>query len=221
MSDVSTYTGLITSEYAQQPKFMAMVAGVCEVYVQIQNVLAKMIPAFDVDIAVGSQLDSIGIWVGISRNVSIPISGVYFTWDSTFDLGWDYGTWQPSNAPATVTSLPDDAYRTLIKAKIAANNWDGTTDGAYAIWDAVFTNFTILIQDNYNMSYDLAIVGGIVDSLTLALITGGYIPLRPEGVLVANYYVSTDTNPSFAWDVESTLLQGWDEGSWLREVPPT
>jgi len=218
---VSDYVGLITSEYAQQPNFIAMVTQFAQIFVYIQSLSQSMVPLFDVDVAVGQQLDVIGQWVGVSRNVAIPIAGVYFTWDSTFDVGWDYGTWQPSNAPTNVTVLPDDAYRTLIRAKIAANSWDGTTDGAYAIWDSVFPQFTILIQDNYNMSYDLAIVGGIVDSLTLALITGGYIPLRPEGVAVAEYYVSTDTNPSFAWDVESTLLQGWDEGSWLREIDPT
>ena len=218
---VSDYVGLITSEYAQQPNFIAMVTQFAQIFVYIQSLSQSMVPLCDVDVAVGQQLDVIGQWVGVSRNVAIPIAGVYFTWDSTFDVGWDYGTWQPSNAPTNVTVLPDDAYRTLIRAKIAANSWDGTTDGAYAIWDSVFPQFTILIQDNYNMSYDLAIVGGIVDSLTLALITGGYIPLRPEGVAVAEYYVSTDTNPSFAWDVESTLLQGWDEGSWLREIDPT
>ncbi len=71
------------------------------------------------------------------------------------------------------------------------------------------------------MTYDLAVVGGIVDSLTLALITGGYIPLKPEGVRVNAYYVSIDSGPVFGWDVESALLGGWEEGSWVREFPPT
>ncbi len=124
-------------------------------------------------------------------------------------------------AAATLSGFDHDATRTLIKAKIAANAWDGTTDGAYAIWDAVFTQFTILIQDNENMSYALGIVGGIVDSLTLALITGGYIPLKPEGVRVSEYFVSVDSNPVFSWDIEETLLKGWDEGSWVRELAPT
>jgi hypothetical protein len=217
---VASYTGLITSEYAQQPNFISMISQFAAIYVQIQTVFLQMISAFDLNQATGNQLDIIGQWVGVTRNVSIPISGVYFTWNGTQATGWNYGTWQPSNAPAQITSLPDDAFLTLIKAKIASNSWDGTINGAYAIWDALFTDFTILIQDNYNMSYNLAIVGGIVDSLTLALITGGYIPLRPEGVEVANYYVSTDTNPSFCWDVESTLLQGWNQGSWLKEVVP-
>lgn len=212
------YLSLLTSEHREKPNFKAMVTADVTPLLRIQNVLSSMIPLFDVDIAVGQQLDIIGRWVGISRNVSIPIPNVYFEWDGDFTVGWEFGTWQPPLAPTDVTTLPDDAYRTLIKAKIAANQWDGTTDGAYAIWDSIFTQFQILIQDHQNMSYDLAVVGGIVDSLTLALLVGGYIPLKPEGVKVSVYYVPVDSNPLFGWDVESDTLGGWDEASWSREL---
>jgi hypothetical protein len=219
---IQDYQNLVTSEYKDQPKFIAMIGFVADVCVQIQSLLGSMIPIFDLDLPpVGNQLDIVGQWVGVSRNVSIPIANVYFSWDATAALGWDFGSWQPGNAPVNITVLPDDAYLNLIRARIAANQWDGTTEGAYAIWENIFPTFQILIQDHNNMSYDLAIVGGIVDSLTLALIVGGYIPLRPEGVQVANYLVSVDTNPAFAWDTENTFLQGWDQGSWLRIVPAT
>lgn len=218
------YLDLITSEYQQQPNFAAMVTFMTAVHVQVQTLMDEMQNAlFDLATPpVGDQLDILGEWVGISRRVSIPISGVYFSWDGTdASVGWDYGSWQPSDLPTSITVLPDDAYLNLIFAKIAANNWDGTTTGAYAIWAQVFPQFRILIQDNCNMTYDLAIIGGIVDSLTLALITGGYIQLRPEGVRIDKYYVAVDTNPAFCWDVETTNCKGWDEGSWLRELSPT
>lgn len=219
---IQQYLDLITSEYAQQPNFTAVVSTDVSVEVQVQTLLDSMIPLFDLDIAVGDQLDIIGQWAGIGRNVNIPIVGVYFSWDSvTYTNGWDFGTWQPDLAPVQITSLPDDAYRTLIKAKIAANHWDGTTTGAYAIWDALFPTITILIQDNGDMSYELAFVGGIIDSLTLALITGGYIPLKPEGVHVNEYYVPVDSNPLFGWDLDTSFIEGWDHGSWANEVLPT
>lgn len=217
---VQDYLNLVTSEHRQKPNFIATLEALVKFPVYMQNLLATMIPLFDVDIAVGDQLDIIGLWAGITRNVRVPIPGVYFSWDGTADVGWDYGTWSPNLGNTAVTVLPDDAYRTLLKTKIAANGWDGTTEGAYAIWDRVFKNFTILIQDNNNMSYDLAFVGGIVDSLSLALIVGGYIPLKPEGVRVADYYVSVDSNPAFGWDVESAVIGGWDTCSWLREFSP-
>ncbi len=215
------YLNLVTSAFRQKPKFIATVTLDTTVQRRVQDLLATMIPIFDVDTAVGDQLDILGKWVGISRNVSIPIENVYFSWDADFSLGWDFGTWQPNLAPSSVTTLPDDVYRTLIKAKIAANQWDGTTDGAYAIWDAVFTTVTILIQDKQDMSYDLALVGGIVDSLTLALLVGGYIPLKPEGVRVNAYFVPIDTGPMFGWDLDSDFVKGWDTGSWAREFTPT
>lgn len=220
---IQDYLNLITSSWDEQPNFTAMISADVSLPVQIQNLLTSMIPIFDLDTPpVGQQLDIIGQWVGVTRQVNIPIAGIYFSWDDeNIATGWDLGTWQPFDAPTNITTLPDDAYLTLIKARIAANNWDGTTNGAYAIWDSLFPNFTILIQDNQNMTYALAVLGGLVDSLTLALITGGYIPLRPEGVMVSEYYVSVDTNPAFAWDVESVSLGGWDEASWLREIQPS
>lgn len=221
--ELKDYLDLITSEYQDQPNFMAMVSFVCEYYVYIQSLSeAQAGPLFDVDIAVGQQLDFIGEWVGVSRNVSIPIDGVYFSWDGSDPfVGWDFGTWQGSDQPSNVTVLPDDAYRTLVKTKIAANQWDGTTEGAYAIWDSLFSDLTILIQDNENMSYDLAVVGRTIDSLTLALLTGGYIPLKPEGIRVNTYFVPVNDGPLFAWDIDNTNLQGWDSGSWAREIAPT
>lgn len=216
------YIDLVTSEYVKQDIFIQTLSLDVSPMVTVQNLMLSMIPLFDVDTAVGDQLDIIGQWVGVSRDVILPITGVYFSWDGTDPtVGWDFGSWQPSNQPTAVTVLPDDSYRLLVKARIAANQWDGTTNGAYAIWDSLFTDITILIQDHQDMSYDLGIVGSAIDSLTLALITGGYIPLKPEGVRVNEYFIPIDDNPVFAWDIENTLLQGWDEGSWAREISPT
>lgn len=222
---VQQYLALITSAYANQPDFNGVVTINVSVASRVQDLLASMIPKFDLDTPpVGDQLDIIGKWVGVSREVSIPISGtgVYFTWDSAdTSIGWDYGTWQPSSLPADVTTLPDDAYWNLIKGKIAANQWDGTTDGAYAIWNSLFPDFTILIQDYQNMSYAVGIVGGVVPALTLALITGGYIPLRPEGVKITEYFVPTDLGPLFGFDLDTAFVSGWESGKWAREVPAT
>lgn len=218
------YLDLITSAFKAQPNFNAMVDFMVAIPVQVQTLMDQMVNSlFDLSTPpVGDQLDIIGQWVGVSRIVSIPIVGVYFSWDGTNNgVGWDFGSWQPTNVPSTITILPDDAYLNLLRARIAANNWDGTTTGAYAIWSAVFPQFKILIQDNCNMTYTLGIVGGIVDSLTLALITGGYIQLRPEGVRVDTFYAPVDAGKAFCWDVESDVSAGWDEGSWLKELIPT
>lgn len=219
---VTDYLNLIPAANRLKPKFVATVQVNVEIFSRVNDLLVSMMGSlFDPDTAVGDQLDIIGQWVGISRNVKIPISGVYFSWNGSALVGWSYGVWQPSALPNTITILPDDSYRVLVKAKIAANKWDGTTEGAYKVWDAVFPNITILIQDHQNMTYSLIIVGGIVDSLTQALITGGYIPLRPEGVRINSFFFPVDTNPVFGWGVNSAFIQGWGTGSWAREISPT
>lgn len=218
---ITEYLDLITSAWRQKPNFTSMVSLDVSPMVRVQELLTSMIPIFDLDTAAGDQLDILGQWVGVSRNVNVPISNVYFSWDEDYTLGWEYGSWQGDLTPVEVTVLPDDAYRTLVKAKIAANHWDGTTDGAYAIWESLFTQFTILIIDHQDMSYDLALVGGIVDSLTLALLTGGYIPLKPEGVRVNEYLIPVDDGPLFGWDLDTSYVKGWEDGSWAREIEPT
>lgn len=212
------YLSLIPSVNRDKPKFIEMVTLNLAVPRRVQELLTAMIPLFDVDTAVGDQLDIIGKWVGVSRNVSVPIPGVYFEWDGPADQGWDYGSWAPADGGTEVTVLPDDAYRLLVKAKIAANRWDGTTEGAYDVWDQIFTSFTILIKDNQDMSYDLGFYGGTVDTLSLQLILRGYIPLKPEGVKLRGVFTPVEPDaPFFSWDTDSEFLKGWDEGSWANE----
>lgn len=218
-NSVIDYQNLVTSEHQDKPKFMATVAFSVAIAVQIQSLLTSMMVEggiFDLSTPpVGNQLDIIGEWVGVSRNVTEPISGVYFSWD-TPGLGWDSGVWQPANQPTAVVSLPDDVYLTLILARIAANHWDGTTEGAYRIWAILFATLNLLIIDNENMSFVVALEGAPIDSLTQALLTQGYLPLKPEGIRITEYVVAVDSNPLFAWDIAG---RGWDTSSWGKELP--
>jgi hypothetical protein len=219
--ELNDYLNLIPASNVKKPKFVATITADVSVQIRVQQLLKSMLALFDLDAPpVGDQLDIIGQWVGVSRIIKTPISNVYFTWDSA-TLGWDYGTWQPSGDPGQVTALPDDAYLILIKSKIAANMWDGTTEGAYKVWDGLLsgTGITILIEDFQNMTYAMGVVGDIIPPLTLALITGGYINLRPEGIKITDYFVGSA--PFFAWDTEADILKGWDEGKWATEVAPT
>lgn len=221
MKTVGDYQDLVTSEHQDKPNFLAMIALGVSPLVQIQTVLRSMISLFDLDLPpVGQQLDFVGAWVGISREVGIPIFNVYFQWDGSDQIGWEFGVWQPADQPVSLTVLPDDAYLTLIKAKIAANYWDGTTEGVYRIWDFLFPNLPILIQDNQNMSFLVAIPYYLIDSLTLALLIQGSLPLRPEGVEIVEYVIAVDANPLFGWDLQNIYIDGWGAGSWGKELKP-
>lgn len=215
---LTDYLNLVPSSNANQPDFIATLSANVNVCVQIQSVLASMIPLFDLSTPpVGDQLDIIGQWVGISRDISVPITGVFFTWDGTAALGWDSGTWVPAGGSTSLTVLPDDAYLISILGKIAANRWDGTTNSAYTIFAELFSEFTILISDFENMSYAVVIIASSIDALTQTLLTGGYILLRPEGIEITDYFISP--GPVFTWDAAPTaFVAGWDTGLWATAL---
>lgn len=217
-AQLTDYTGLITSEHQSAPKFMAMVSLLGQWAVDRRNLLASIPALYDIDNAVGQQLDRVGEWVGISRNLSLPLTGVYFSFD-TSGVGFDQGTWLGPFDPTTgLVSLPDAQYRILLYATIAANNWDGTVPGAYAAWDTIFEplGYSVLITDNQDMTMNVVLVGPTPDAVTLALFTGGYLNLRPAGVGITNYYLpSVPGSPVFGFDVENSSIAGFNVGGWV------
>lgn len=216
------YLALITSEHSDKPIYIATLTALLQPAVYIYDQVGGLPEKFDLDTAVGAQLDVVGEWVGRSRFIGIPLTGVYFAWDDTVQTGWDSGVWQGQFDPDSgLTILPDDSYRRLLKAKIAANHWDGTIPGAYAAWEEVFDGDSIIvIQDNQDMSMTVGIAGDQLDIVSQALLINGYIPLKPEGVRVNYYIISVDDGPLFAWDVQNSTLDGWEIGSWGKELSP-
>lgn len=217
------YLKLITSEHRDKPKFEAMVSAVMAPFVDNQTVLQALPSNFDIDIATGNQLDILGIWIGASRSLAIPLTGVYLSWDGIYNEGWDLGTWQGIYDPSSgLTRLPDDAYRVLLKATIASNNWDGTIPQAYAIWESVFgTESIILIQDNQNMSITIGIAGQPLSAINQALLTGGNLALKPAGVRVEYYAIAPSAGPLLVWDaVPNSGSSGWEDGQWAIELIP-
>ena len=148
MANLQDYLDLITSEHQDKPDYVATVALRVQPYIDMQNLLAGMPALFDLDVAIGDQLDKTGLWIGLTRFLEIPLS-IYFSWD-TAGLGWDQGVWSGSYSPGHgIVALDDPHYRILLKARVVANQWDGTIPGAYTAWNDLFApeGYQILIQD--------------------------------------------------------------------------
>jgi hypothetical protein len=217
LGDVTPYTSLITSKHNQKPKFMDMVANVAQPFADNVAVVQSLYQKFDIDVAVGDQLDKVGEWIGASRQISVPLTGVYFSLDDPL-LGFDQGVWFNSFNPVSgVTFLDDEGYRTLLRARIANNRWSGSIEDAYAIWDTAFagTGVGILIQDYGNMHMLMALTGAIPNAVTLALFRGGYLNIKPAGVKIDGYLTpSVDDAPYFGFDVDNAFIAGFDTGAW-------
>ncbi|MBY4728348.1 MULTISPECIES: DUF2612 domain-containing protein [Burkholderia] len=215
MAELDDYTGLITSEHQPRPIFMAVVAAWLSPIVDQINVLGGMPALFDLDSAVGDQLDTLGEWIGLSRQVSTPLVGVYFAFD-IFGLGFDQGAWKGPFDPDTgLVSLDDGTYRMALRAKIAANHWDGTPDAAGAILEMLAPPGTLVfIEDHCDMSITIGIAGKQPNALYAALLTKGFLSLKPEAVHVNYAFTSLDGSPVFGFDVDNEYVAGFDAGAW-------
>lgn len=239
MADVSKYQALVIPEHAKAPKFLALITALTQCFVDNQNVVGELPDDYDLDNAVGVQLDRVGLWVGVSRRIATPLSGVYFSF-GIVGLGFGQGVWRGPFDPATgIVNLDDETYRLLLRAKIGANHWDGTLAGSKAILANIFQTGTpggelydsggygagpyggaegsgtfIFIDDHQDMSMTVGVSGNIPSALFLALLTGGYIPIKPAGVR-ANYEItSVDGAPLFGFGAQNPYIAGFGIGAW-------
>lgn len=182
------YLNLITSEHREKPKYIQMLSEVFGMYVDVANQLNSISESFDIDNAVGNQLDIIGELVGQSR-----------------ELPFDYE--QGNNI------LDDENYRILLKSKILQNSWDGTTEDLYKLWEQLFPDIYLALNDDTNMSCMIFVQGNYTPVQWQLLINGKLLP-RPAGV---SYSFKSLNAPLFAYDYDnetSDEYKGYDGGYW-------
>jgi hypothetical protein len=213
-ADISKYVGLITSEHADKPKFVALVSGVVQPIADMVAVAQSLETIFDLDFAVGQQLDFAGQWVGKTRDLVAPISGVFFSVDVA--PGLDEGVvWAPGTPSQGLEQLPDEQYRLVLYARVLNNQWDGSLPHAYEIYNTLFsgTGYLPFIQDNGDRTMNIGLSAKLPDALTLALLTQGLLDVRPAGVRILNYITPSANAPIFALDMENSYFAGVDVGA--------
>ena len=205
---LNDYLDLITSEHRSRRKFGGTVTTAVAPLVTVQDFIdSTMLPAWDIDTAVGAQLDQIGEWVGVTRSVELPLTDAYFSWDRTKDLGWEHGYWQGKYDPSTgIIYLADHVYRAVLFAKIASNVWDGTMG----------TMSKLIIMDHQDMSITLGLKGIAPNAVMTYVLISGRIPLKPEGVRIRKYIIAK--RQIFGFDIANDVIQGFDVGEWGTET---
>jgi len=183
---IGYYLSLLTSEYANASKMKAFLTLMLKKFDDVSQCLVTMDTAFDLDYAVGVQLDTLGVIIGASRTVGF----------------------QPSGGVSPV--LDDATYRIFLKARVAQNEWDGTIGGMQAIWQQLFPSGKIIIADAQNMSATIIMTGSFT-SIIRDLVNNGYIVPRPEGV---QYNYNFGSMPFFGFDLDNSFVAGFDTGKW-------
>jgi hypothetical protein len=219
------YIALIPPFNAGKPRFVNMLAALIQPMVDAQALLAALTADFDLDGAVGVQLDIVGQWIGRTRYLQVPKAGVYFSFDDSDDgtanssprTGFDQGVWLGKFDPTTaLIAMPDDTYRKILKLQAIANEWDGTLPSIQAAFNAVYPG--VVVQDNGDvsgklMSMDVLIPGIEMNSLELAALQQDF-PIKPSGVRVNIIESSVTTTPLFGFDIDNSIIGGMDHGSW-------
>lgn len=186
------YLALIPSANNKAPKFTAMVEAVTAAWAGLYELLEQMPAVFDVDTAVGVQLDTIGRWVGQSRLIEGVLLVQFFGFTdqlAALPFGEEGnpavgGRFYGEGEPFTSTSvLADPEYRTLIKARIVRNNAQGTTAELVAALDFLFTA-PCIVDDPGTMAIGVSI-GRPLTLVEQAIVAGLDILPRPAGVRIA------------------------------------
>lgn len=213
---MSIYTDLITSQHRGKPKFEALVDLNASAFSEISETVATIPAKYDLDVAVGVQLDTVGEWVGLSRYIGTNISDVYFSLDDSA-LGLDAGVFKgPFDSASGFSRLDDETYRMALRAKIGANHWDGSVEALQAILAQVFEGYgtSVFTGDHQDMSMSFYMVGDTPPPVITALLTGGYLAVKPAGVSIRGYFKPSVTDtPFFAFDASGEYAAGFDSGS--------
>lgn len=236
------YRKLITSEYRLALKFNQMVLNMVGYGTVLDASVLDIIDKFDVETAVGDQLDVLGECVGVRRELTFEptltkaqdiicpdaselaadngAESVYTVYKlpNASRLAGTTGIYAGQNAKllGAELAISDEIYRVMIKARIIQNIWKGNVLGLYEMWDNLFPDSQGLqIQDLQDMSFNIVLLGDY-SVLMQELIMHGYIIPKPEGVRINTLsFISTDGLPIFAYDYNTINYSGYTS-HWLQ-----
>lgn len=211
------YLSRITLEHDTAPKYMAMLSIYAQWAVDRRTLLAAVPGLYDIDVAVGQQLDVDGQWIGFSRYLPVPIEGVYFSFNIA-GVGFNEGVWKgPFDPSEGLTRLDDATYRLMLYLLISANHWNGTFEQAQQLLRDFIQQSPgtlLFLQDNFDMTMTIAIAGVIPSTLFVALLASGYSRLRPAAVGSNVVVTSVSGTPLFGFNTENEYIAGFNHGAW-------
>lgn len=200
-SAVNYYKELLLYQYQNQVKATETID------LLVRAVISELVPldimnAFDIETAVGKQLDILGKYIGLSRRVaitptkpfwtladyttynpSVPVEGLTDYVDRTINS--DSVFYVYSFANESFSDLTDFQYRQMLKLKITLNNSDNTLMTISSIlWS--FFNGGMVVYDTKDMFLSYAITDD-QSSIAVLAFQLGLVP-KPQGVGVSGIF---------------------------------
>lgn len=216
MALIDETVNLLIKQYWEKPKAKAEIELQASTWETARAFLEALDPAFDLDNAIGAQLDVLGRIVGISRSVPDVIPKIYFGFSinpanegfaSKFDPQRIGGPFYSKFSSAfTDLQLGDSDYRLFIRVKAALNRASGyvSTDQYPDIQDVVLAAFEgrAYVVDNLDMTLTLY-VSPVVSLDRLRLIQALNLLPKPQGV---RYKVIIQAEPGLTFGFANNPL---------------
>ena len=192
------YIARLIYQYSQQPNAQMLTA------LMVKQALADDLTtilntAFDIDTAVGPQLDIIGEYVGVKRNINPSATGTYWGFENYSNTGNTIGfrnyagnsnttgVWETyGTASQPATNLSDTQYRLVIKLQIILNSNDGTLASIMQYLNNLLPGYATVV-DNQNMTLTYTVNQNSVISATLL---SQFLP-KPMGVGITVFIQSS------------------------------
>lgn len=219
---MTDYSTLVTSEHNQQPNYMALVRLLANPFSDIAALVDSFPGLYDLDAALGTQLDATGKWIGQGRQVTGILAPGFFGYsDDSSALGFGElgqpnvgGRFIELSDPTTASAiLSDPEFRQLLRARILQNQWNGTV-GAFesALASVVNINNTgaplvpqVFDPGSLVVSILLSNQPGLpIDPVAFALLTQYDILPRAAGVRYE--YLQPQAGPTWATVGTATVV---------------
>ena len=217
---IDYYKGLLTSQYQNSTKFKNWLGAPLQMLDEIDTYLATQLLLFNIDLTTTAFSEYLGQMIIEYGGTLLNEDGDVLTLLNAGEtnpvldiIGIIVGqrrkvAFEPSDGVSPV--LDDTTYRLLLKAKMAANMWDGKIESLAPIWEGLFPGGQIIVVDNLDMTMNVYVTGSFTSIIT-DLILEGYIVPKPMGV---------ELNPTvpayalFGWDRNDAYVAGWDTGKY-------
>lgn len=196
----------IYAQYRTKPKAVAWYAITRSLANQLSDVAQAVRVMYEIDTAVGEQLDILGRIVVIPRNFIQPVAIIPTQFaaagNDPGEFGDDTDMFSGLSSDSD-TKMSDELYRLVIKSKIIKNNSDATTESILYGMNFLLPNAEVLrITDGENMSFTVEFYGNITPLERYALLNAQLVP-KPQGVRFGgflegiDYVQSGDTDEQF------------------------